>query len=88
MTKDAEEFSHFDGHVACREYTSPRDDESSKSQGWIRGSTKIGPVMEKWQQATIKQNTELRSELNHHQKMDLHSWIRISTWTQQIRERT
>ena len=46
MTKDAEEFSHFDGHVACREYTLPRDDESSKPKGWIRGGTKIGLVLE------------------------------------------
>ena len=29
MTKDAEEFSMFDGHVACREYTSRRHEESS-----------------------------------------------------------
>ena len=46
MTKDAEEFSQFDGHVACREYTLPRDDESSKPRGWIRGTTKIGLVSE------------------------------------------
>ena len=45
-TKDAEEFSQFDGHVACREYTLPRDDESSKPKGWISGNTKIGPVLE------------------------------------------
>ena len=46
MTKDAEEFSGFDGHVGCREYTLPRGDESSTSRGWIRGNTKIGPVLE------------------------------------------
>ena len=46
LTKDAEEFSQFDGHVACREYTLPRDDESSTPKGWIRGNTKIGPVLE------------------------------------------
>ena len=32
MTKDAEEFSQFDGHVACREYILPRDDESSNEK--------------------------------------------------------
>ena len=36
MTKDAEEFSEFDGDVGCREYTLPRDDESSTPRGWIR----------------------------------------------------
>ena len=46
MTEDAEDFLEFDGHVACREYTSLRDDESSTPKGWIRGDTKIGPVLE------------------------------------------
>ena len=32
--------------VACREYTLPRDDESSQPKGWIQGNTKIGPVLE------------------------------------------
>ena len=45
MTKDAEEFLEFDGHV-CRQYTLPRDDESSNLSGWIRGNTKIGSVLE------------------------------------------
>ena len=31
---------------ACREYTLPRNDESSQPKGWIQGSTKIGPVLE------------------------------------------
>ena len=31
---------------ACREYTLPRDDESSQSKGWIQGNTRIGPVLE------------------------------------------
>ena len=44
MTKDTEEFSHFT--VACREYTLPRDEKSSDPKGWIRGNTKIGPVLE------------------------------------------
>ena len=37
MTNDAEEFSQFDGHVACREYTLPQDEEPSTPKGWIRG---------------------------------------------------
>ena len=76
MTKDAEEFSQFDDHVACREYTSPWDDESSKPKGWIRGSTKI-PVLEvatSYHQA--KHGVEIRIESLS--KDEAHSWIRIS----------
>ena len=32
--------------VTCREYTLLRDDESSTPKGWIRGNTKIDPVLE------------------------------------------
>ena len=46
MTKDTEEFSQFTDSVACREYTLPRDEQSSDPKGWIRGNTKIGPVLE------------------------------------------
>ena len=46
MTKDTEEFSQFTSPVACREYTLPRDEKSSDPKGWIRGNTKIGPVLE------------------------------------------
>ena len=46
MTKDTEEFSQFTESVACREYTLPRDEKSSDPKGWIRGNTKIGPVLE------------------------------------------
>ena len=31
---------------SCREYTLPRSDESSHVKGWIRGNTKIGPVLD------------------------------------------
>ena len=31
---------------ACREYTLPRNDESSQPKGWIQGNTKIGPVLQ------------------------------------------
>ena len=43
MTKDNGE--QFYAKV-CREYTLPRSDGSSQLQGWIQGSTKIGPVLE------------------------------------------
>ena len=46
MTKDTEEFSQFTDSVACREYTLPRDESLSEPKGWIRGNTKIGPVLE------------------------------------------
>ena len=46
MTKDTEEFSQFTESVACREYTLPRDEGASEPKGWIRGNTKIGPVLE------------------------------------------
>ena len=41
MTKDTEEFSQFTDSVACREYTLPRDEDTSEPKGWIRGNTKI-----------------------------------------------
>ena len=46
MTKDTAEFSQFTDALACREYTLPRDEETSEPNGWIRGNTKIGPVLE------------------------------------------
>ena len=46
MTKDTAEFSQFTDAAACREYTLPRDEEASQPKGWIRGNTKIGPVLE------------------------------------------
>ena len=46
MTKHTEEFSQFTDAVACREYTLPRDEDTSEPKGWIRGNTEIGPVLE------------------------------------------
>ena len=46
MTKDTAEFSQCTDAVACREYTLPRDEGASEPKGWIRGNTKIGPVLE------------------------------------------
>ena len=45
MTKDTGDFRQFRA-VACREYTLPRDDESSQPIGWIQGNMRIGPVLE------------------------------------------
>ena len=43
MTKDTGE--QFFAR-ACREYTLPRNDESSQPRGWIQGNPRIGPVLE------------------------------------------
>ena len=37
MTKDTEEFLQFTDSVACREYTLPRNEDSSEPRGWIKG---------------------------------------------------
>ena len=44
-TKDTGDFGQFRA-VVCREYTLPRDDESSHPRGWIQGNSRIGPVLE------------------------------------------
>ena len=46
MTKDTEKFSQYTESVVCHEDTLPRDEKSSDPKGWIRGNTKIGPVLE------------------------------------------
>ena len=46
MTKHTDEFLQFAEPVTCREYTLPRDEQSTDPKGWIRGNTKIGPVLE------------------------------------------
>ena len=64
MTKDTEGFSHSAESVACREYTLPRDEDSSGPKGWIQGNTqKLGPCW-KSQPVTYKVNMEWISELN------------------------
>ena len=74
MTKDiGEQFFA----KACREYTLPRDDESSQPKGWIQGNTKIGPVLEITTSYLYgKHGIEIRiwslSDDNSH------SWVRIS----------
>ena len=77
MTKDSEEISQFTDSVACRVYILPRDEDSSEPKGWIRGNTKIGPVLEV---ATCrlqgKYGVEIRIESMN--KDHSHSWVRIS----------
>ena len=77
MTKDTEEFSQFTESVACREYTLPRDEKSSDPKGWIRGNTKIGPVLgvtTSYLQG--KYGVEIRIESVN--KDNSHSCVRIS----------
>ena len=77
MTKDTEEFSQFAEPVACREYTLPRDEKSSDPKGWIRGNTKIGPVLEvTTSYLQGKYGVEIRIECVN--KDNSHSWLRVS----------
>ena len=77
MTKDTEEFSQFTKSVACREYTLPQDEKSSDPKGWIRGNTKIGPVLEVTTSYLQGQHgAEFRIESVN--KDNSHSWLKIS----------
>ena len=77
MTKDTEEFSQFTDSVACREYTLPRDEDTSEPKGWIRGNTSIGPVLEVTTCCLqVKYGVEIR--IKSVKKDNSHSWVRIS----------
>ena len=77
MTKDTEEFSQFAEPVECREYILPRDEKSTDPKGWIRGNTKIGPVLEvTTSYLQGKYGVEIRNESVN--KDNSHSWVRIS----------
>ena len=41
-----EEEGPGDMQTLCREYTLPRKQRTSRARGWIRGNTKIGPVLD------------------------------------------
>ena len=77
MTKDTAEFSQSTDSVACREYTLPRDEETSEPKGWIRGNTTVGPVLEvSTSYLQGKCGVEIRIESVN--KDNSHSWVRIS----------
>ena len=77
MTKDTEEFSQFTDAVACREYTLPRDEDTSEPNCWIRGNTKFGPVLEVTTCCLQgKYGVEIR--IMYVNKDNSHSWVRIS----------
>ena len=77
MTTDTEEFSQFTEPVACREYTLPRDEDLSEPKGWIKGNTKIGPVLDVTTCCLQgKYGVEIR--IMSMTKDNSHSWVRIS----------
>ena len=77
MTKHTDEFLQFAEPVTCREYILPRDEKSTDSKGWIRGTTKIGPVLEvTTSYLQGKYGVEIRIESVN--KDNSHSWVRIS----------
>ena len=77
MTKDTAEFSQFTDTVACREYTLRRDEDTSEPKRWIRGNTKIGPVLEvttcclQGKYGVVIRITSMNKDISH-------SWVRIS----------
>ena len=77
MTKHTDDFSQFAEPVACREYTLPRDEKSTDPKGWIRGNTKIGPVLEvTTSYLQGKYGVVIRIESIN--KDNSHLWVRIS----------
>ena len=76
-TKHTDEFSQFTEPVACREYILPRDEKPTDPKGWIRGNTKIGPVLEvTTSYLQGKYGGEIRIESMNEDNS--HSWVRIS----------
>ena len=79
MTKDTGDFRHFRS-VACREYTLPRNDDSSQPRGWIQGNTRIGLVLEVTTSDMYgKHGIEIR--IWSLSQDNSHSWVRISYGT-------
>ena len=63
--------------MGCREYTLPRDENSSDPKGWIRGNTKSGPVLEvttSYLQGIYGVEIRIGSVKGDNS----HSWVRIS----------
>ena len=77
MTKETEKFSQFTDSVACREYTLPRDENSSEPKGWIRGNTKMDPHRRS-QPVACKVNMEIKIRIMSMNKDNSHSSVRIS----------
>ena len=63
--------------MTCREYPLPLDEKSTDPKGWIRGNTKIGPVLEDTTSYLQgKYGVEIRIESVN--KDNFLSWVRIS----------
>ena len=76
MTKDSADLSQF-RVAACREYTLSRDEEVSQPKGWIKGNTKIGPMLEvATSYLHCKYGVEIR--IWSLSGDNTHSWVRIS----------
>ena len=77
VTRNASEFLHT---VGCREYTLPRDDQASEPKGWIRGNTRIGPILEfttSFQHFKFGVDVRIQSVNEDNSQ----SWVRISFGT-------
>ena len=78
VTRSANEF--LLKTVACREYTLPRDDPASEPKGWIRGNTRIGPILEVTTSFQhFKFGVEVRIQSVNEDNSQ--SWVRISYGT-------
>ena len=74
MTKDIEEQFFA---IACREYTLPRNDESSQPKGWIQGNTRIGSVLE-ITTSYLYGKHEIEIRIWSLSEDNSQSWVRIS----------
>ena len=77
MTRDTEEFSQFTESMTCCEYTLPRDEKSTDPKGWIRWSTKIGPVFEVTT-SNLQGTYGVEIRIDSVNKDNSHSRVRIS----------
>ena len=72
MTKHTDEFLQFAEPVTCREYTLPRDEQSTDPKRWIHGN--VLEVTTSCLQG--KHGVEIRIEYVNNDNS--HSWVRIS----------
>ena len=77
MPRDTAEFSQFTDAVACREYTLPRDEEASAPEGWIRGNTQLGSVLEV-ATCCLHGKSGVSTRIMTTNQNNSHSWVRIS----------
>ena len=77
MTKHTDEFFQFAEPVTCRERTLPRFEKSIDPKGWIRGNTKIGPVLEVTT-SYLEGKYRVAILIESVNKDNSHSWVRIS----------